>query len=304
MRPLLPLLPLFVLAACTEAPEVGAISGDASLEYGDLDLLPAEAQLPPPNGGILTNSAAIAGHPLRMRSVGHPATSSVRFFRGQSGSTCSPLLNGGCLDLNNPTQLASDPSDMTRTAEATINVPGGLAAGLSTLIQAANTNAGGFPSVISNTRQLTIETVTECPAGSVSVVRNGDAELNTGDWVGSFTPTNQSNTGVRAMETNGNLSISQDIIATPVSSLMSARFWTWHDPAEGAIQSIEFRYSDGTAGSTLVFNTTVGNGWEQIDLLPLLDPAKQLSGIVVWGYSGGGPGADLMRADSFKFCTM
>ena len=52
----------------------------------------------------------------------------------------------------------------------------------------------------------------------------------------------------------------------------------------------------------VIINTTSGSGWEKIELLASLDPAEELTGLQVWGYSGGGAAPDITRYDDFKLC--
>lgn len=294
---------LLLLAACGESLDTGAVSGPDSSPVGDPELADL-GQAPPPTGAILTRTAALAGHPLRVRSVGHPTTSIVYFGRGNPGLFCPPALGGSCMDINPPILLGTDPADPLRTGEIQIGLPPAMPAGLTTTLQAANTNAGGFPPIVSTTSLVVTENVTACGLNQVSIVRNGDAEVTSGDWysiVGGVYAYGAPNTAARSLETAGNVDLTQDLQPTPVNTLISANFWTWHDPTGSWPQLIEWGYADGTTGSTFHLSGPGVGGWEQIDLLPLLDPSKSLSMIRVWGYSAGG--ADIMRADTFAFCT-
>ena len=60
-------------------------------------------------------------------------------------------------------------------------------------------------------------------------------------------------------------------------------------------------YSDGTNGSTGLGGAEIED-WSEIDLLPLMDPTKDLVSIQAWGYSGGSSDPDLTRFDAFEFC--
>lgn len=281
-----------LFAACAEAP----VSG--------VDVDPEIGQAPPPTGATLTRSAAVAGHPLLLRSEGHAPASTVYFGRGAPGAVCPPSLGGGCLDITPSVVLGSATADGEGTAELRSALPARWPAGRTTALQAAN--AGASP-VISNALDLVTETVTACGPGEVVVVRNGDAEVVSDDWYATYGAGAAISTfawsGAHAFETNGNTDLTQDLTPTAVSDLVSASFWTWHDPVGIWAQSIEWAYTDGTGGSLLLTTPFDPGGWQHIDLLPLLDPARVLSLVRVWGFGPTGGGADIMRADAFAFCA-
>ena len=75
----------------------------------------------------------------------------------------------------------------------------------------------------------------------------------------------------------------------------------WHDGTDSPAMSVEWGYSDATTDSTFYSSASL-SGWVQIDLLSMMNPAKSLNRIRVWGYAGGGAQPDITRYDSFEFC--
>ncbi len=153
-----------------------------------------------------------------------------------------------------------------------------------------------------------------CVPASLSCTSGGvDLLINSGFEDGVFAPftssgaattvTTDSYDGVWAAITEGNYYV-QQYLATPepVLNLVSASFWTWHEPKDSPLQSIEWGYSDGSTDSTLRFSGDLA-GWVQVDLLPEMDPTRDLSYIRVWGYSGGGAYPDITLYDQFEFCA-
>jgi len=149
------------------------------------------------------------------------------------------------------------------------------------------------------------ESSVECPNGGTSVLVNpGFEDGNTTGWTsnGTLTMTSSSHSGSWATSTTGNYHVRQDLSSpAPVSSLLSASFWTWHDASDNPAMSIEWGYSDGSTGSFYQGTSDLA-GWAQVDLIPEMDSNKSLSYITVWGYSGGGSLADLTLYDTFEFC--
>jgi hypothetical protein len=97
----------------------------------------------------------------------------------------------------------------------------------------------------------------------------------------------------------GNFNISQTFPPIPVPQLTSASFWTYHNVTDNPAMSVNWTYSDNTTGMTFLGTNQLA-GWVQVDILPLLNPAKSLSQITVWGFSGGG--TQLTKVDTFLFC--
>lgn len=284
-------LPLIVLSAC-------AVEGD-ELQSGSLAAelqgqLPAE-QLAPPTGPQLASSAAVRGQPARLQSIGHPAGSTVRFARGGSGLFCPPQLGGSCLDLNNPVIMGADISDGMRTATIDFNVPN-APAGASTMMQAAN---GGAPGSVSTAITAVVESNSNCPAGSINLLRDSDFEAAIpnayyGNF-GSVGTSTQSFTGALSAEVIGNIGVCWDIPDTAVSDIFTAAYWTWHSTT-GAVQAVEWTYSDGSNDSFFTSNASMT--WENFETLGSMDPSKELASICFYGWTGG-----TTRFDAMSVCA-
>lgn len=88
----------------------------------------------------------------------------------------------------------------------------------------------------------------------------------------------------------------------PVLDLTDAS-WSWQaDPSDSPISSVTWSYSDGTTDSELFFSTAWTGGWDFVDLVPYLDPSKELASFRIYGYSGGGSAPDYLRVDDLRFC--
>lgn len=297
MRP--SILAVLLLAACGVE---DATSGPSEALVTD--------QAAPPSGGILTTSAAIAGRPLRLRSVGHPSTSTVYFARGGAGSTCPPALGGQCLDLASPTVLGSDPSDAMRTAQIQLNLPASVPVGLTTLVQAANPT-GAFATIISNTATIRIDSSSPCAAGEITLIHNASANLPLGSEYTqvsggtSLTRVTDPVTGSFVLQVTGNQDVTASFQPTPVSALTSASYELWHDPTTGAPHFVAVYYEDGSFTTSILYSVLGGTGWETIDMLPLLDPTKTVNKLEIWGYGSGGGGVpDITRFDNLAFCAI
>ncbi|MCB9565942.1 MAG: DUF4215 domain-containing protein [Myxococcales bacterium] len=143
-----------------------------------------------------------------------------------------------------------------------------------------------------------------CPGGKISILVNYDFETGSfAPWTSNGNPTitASSHSGAWAAQTIGNFHVQQDFAATPVSSLVSATFWTWHDSSDSPAMSVQWGYSDNSTGSTF-FGANQLNGWQQHNILANLAANKSLVWIRVWGYSGGGNLQDIARYDDFAFC--
>jgi hypothetical protein len=88
-----------------------------------------------------------------------------------------------------------------------------------------------------------------------------------------------------------------------VVSLTNASFWSWHDAGDYPLMVVNGGYADGSTDSE-TFLPGALSGWQQADLLPLLDPTKDLTWVQPAGYAGT-PNSipDVARFDSFEFCT-
>ena len=95
----------------------------------------------------------------------------------------------------------------------------------------------------------------------------------------------------------------EDFAAVAVSTLTEASFWSWHDAADYPLMVVNWGYGDGTTDSE-TFLPSALSGWQQADLLALLDPAKDLVWVQPAGYAGTPNAiADIARFDSFELCT-
>jgi hypothetical protein len=295
---------LLVLGACAPEDELTAISGPVALNAdGALEELPVEAT-PPPLGyfGTLRSSAIRPGEQAIM-SVGDDfANSTANILRGQAGSSCPAPLGGGCIDLNNASLIASVTTDASGRSSTSINVPAQVALGRDVALQAVTRNAGTwYATEAINAR--TEGTNGTCQ-GRGNLIRNSDMDMPAnGTWEtsGGLAPTANGHADADGLEVTGNNYVQQRVPYVQVSQLVGATFWTWHDPADSPAMSIEWTYDDGTAGSTFLFGNQLA-GWVQVDLLALLDPNKRLDYVRAWGYSGGGPTADITGFDDWEFC--
>jgi len=86
----------------------------------------------------------------------------------------------------------------------------------------------------------------------------------------------------------GNNFIRQDFAPINTANILSATFWA-RQP-ENALQAYDFFYSDLTFDEGVWIPPVA---WTQKDITSFLRPAGALlTGIRLWGYSGGGPGPD------------
>jgi hypothetical protein len=90
----------------------------------------------------------------------------------------------------------------------------------------------------------------------------------------------------------GNYWIEQTFDSVPGSEVQSITFWS-RQP-ESAIQAVYLKYGDGTRDQVIVYPTA---SWTLMDVTSMLNPAKVVVGIRIWGYSGGGPDPDSTYID-------
>jgi hypothetical protein len=80
----------------------------------------------------------------------------------------------------------------------------------------------------------------------------------------------------------------QDFPAIDTADVLSVSFWARQPEAQ--IQAYDFLYSDNTYDEDIWF---VPAAWTQKDITYLLrPPGNMLTGIRIWGYSGGPPQPD------------
>jgi len=91
----------------------------------------------------------------------------------------------------------------------------------------------------------------------------------------------------------GNYYIEQDFNPVPGSIIQQVTFWS-RQPDQPAAQAYDFLYDDGSSAEFVQFP---GPNWGQFDVTANLNRSKNLKGIRIWGYSGGGPGPDSTYVD-------
>lgn len=145
-----------------------------------------------------------------------------------------------------------------------------------------------------------------CGPGTVNVLQNEGFETGTlPPWITDAPNTTEvvdfAHAGKWAAQTTGGDNIEQDFAAVPVSALTSASFWSWHDISDNPILYAEWGYADNTSSGLLFLGDQL-DGWQQHELLGNLSKAKSLTWLRIYGYSGGGPAADISRYDDFLLC--
>ncbi len=143
------------------------------------------------------------------------------------------------------------------------------------------------------------------------VINSIDEELlqNPGFETGSMTPwyhdgswmviDSGMHTGSYCAYDVGNHWIRQDITATPQSDIISASLWM-RQP-EQAISAIWIYYSNMGYSSDLLFINT--SSWLQYDITSFINTGGIMTGIQIWGYSGGGPDPDQTFIDDISIQT-
>ena len=90
----------------------------------------------------------------------------------------------------------------------------------------------------------------------------------------------------------------QSFPAVPVSQITRFRYWGMHPNDD--VFGVTYAYYDDGSMDNIVHSPWMA--WTEFDLLAQLDPAKNLTEIYLWGYSGGGPGVDETVFDSVELC--
>ena len=143
-----------------------------------------------------------------------------------------------------------------------------------------------------------------CPGGTISLLVNPGFETGAvAPWQSNGVPTvtDLAHSGAWAAQTTGNVHVEQTFAPTPVSSLDSASFWSWHVSADSPAMSVEWVYSDNSTGSTF-YGANQLNGWQEHNILDKLAANKSLVSLRVWGYAGGQDLPDITRFDDFALC--
>ncbi|HZQ67162.1 MAG TPA: hypothetical protein VFA68_01480 [Terriglobales bacterium] len=93
-------------------------------------------------------------------------------------------------------------------------------------------------------------------------------------------------TGVYDAGDMGNIEMRQDFTAVSTSIITKVVMWIRHPSGVGLPAAVDFFYTDGTDDEFLIF--TPDQNWDVFDLTADLESGKMLSGISVFGFSGGG----------------
>lgn len=103
------------------------------------------------------------------------------------------------------------------------------------------------------------------------------------------------NTGLFSATDVGNKRIMQSFTATSVSLISEVSVWIKNPDV--VINAVALFYDDSTVQEGLVW---APNGeWNKVDVTSWLLSGKNLNGVGVWGYSGGGAGEDRSYVDDF-----
>jgi len=87
----------------------------------------------------------------------------------------------------------------------------------------------------------------------------------------------------------GNNWLRQDFAPINTANVLSVTFWCKQPEPGTQAQAYDFYYIDNTFDEGLWFPA---DDWQQINITSFLRPAAMLTGIRLWGYSGGGSGPD------------
>jgi len=137
-----------------------------------------------------------------------------------------------------------------------------------------------------------------CDVGVNAVVNGGFETGTVGPWYyldGHSIVTDAQN-GNFAVRSVGNYWIRQDFNAVAGDKINELTFWT-KKGAEDMPMSWSVVYSDGTTSSDFFY---AGVTWVQRDGLMMVDPGKLVTGLIFYGYSGGGGGQSWL--DSVALC--
>lgn len=102
-------------------------------------------------------------------------------------------------------------------------------------------------------------------------------------------------TGTFSATDVGNKMIRQDFAPVATSLVTNVSFWLKNPDV--VINAFVLFYDDSTEGSGLLFATSAD--WTFFDVTGSLAVGKNLVGVGVWGYSGGGAGEDRTYVDDY-----
>jgi hypothetical protein len=91
--------------------------------------------------------------------------------------------------------------------------------------------------------------------------------------------------GAFAAVDDGNIELTQTFAPVSGADVTEVSFWERHPTSAGLPSYVELFYSAGSATfEVAVTNTT---DWQQFNVTNLVDPGRMLTGIGIYGYSGG-----------------
>jgi len=128
------------------------------------------------------------------------------------------------------------------------------------------------------------------------VLKNGDFEKGTlPPWTSNVWKVDTINPhgGQYCAYDVGNYFVEQVFSPIPASIVQQVTFWA-RQPDQPAAQAYYLLYDDGSAEEFVHFPTP---SWQQFDITANLNRGKNLKGLRIWGYSGGGPGPDSTYVD-------
>jgi hypothetical protein len=139
--------------------------------------------------------------------------------------------------------------------------------------------------------------------GTREVLKNGDFEKGTlPPWTSNVWKVDTVNPhgGQYCACDVGNYFVEQVFSPIPASIVQHVTFWA-RQPDQPAAQAYDFLYDDGSSSEFLQFPRP---DWGQFDITANLNRSKNLKGIRIWGYSGGGPGPDSTYVDDASITRM
>ena len=149
-----------------------------------------------------------------------------------------------------------------------------------------------------------VDETDECPtdalcAQGTNAVVNGGFEEGISPWTSDccYSVVNEPHDGSFSVKSVGNHWIQQSFTPVPVGSIKEMGLWTKKGAASMPM-AVDLFYSDGSHKQECCFYT--GTSWKYWDFKSYLQGGKNLSGIKIWGYSGGGGNQNWI--DSVRVC--